>query len=482
MFRHRPTAGPVDDHRGCKAPTRELTSLEWLARAGETAHRVARRHPRRVGAAVLGLLAGLSASAFGIASMGPDPSLLPRRTVEQALVVAGLDRQLEALAEHRLDLMRSAQTRPSDTADSLLQRLGASDADAAAFLRADAVGRRIVEGRAGKLLRARIGESGQLLELVARFPLDGGDGPPTRFQRITVERGADGLHAKAELAPLQTQVRMAGGTIQSSLFAATDAAEIPDPIAIQMAEIFAGEIDFHRELRKGDTFSVVYEALTADGEPVDWNQGVGRVLAAEFVNDGRTHQAVWFTDAAGKAGYFDLAGNSKHKAFLASPLEFSRVSSGFAMRFHPIFQSWRRHLGVDYAAPTGTPVRTVADGVVTFAGRQNGYGNVVQIQHSKDRATVYAHLSRIDVRSGQRVAQGQRIAAVGATGWATGPHLHFEFRVDGVHQDPLRLARAAETVALDAASRPAFLARAADVRNELEIAESMIGTSAVGSE
>ena len=126
------------------------------------------------------------------------------------------------------------------------------------------------------------------------------------------------------------------------------------------------------------------------------------------------------------------------RAFLASPMEFSRVTSGFAMRFHPILQTWRAHLGVDYGAPTGTPVRTVGDGVVEFAGVQNGYGNVVQVEHGNDRSTLYAHLSRIDVRKGQRVEQGQRIGAVGATGWATGPHLHFEFRVNGEHQDPLR--------------------------------------------
>jgi murein DD-endopeptidase MepM/ murein hydrolase activator NlpD len=157
------------------------------------------------------------------------------------------------------------------------------------------------------------------------------------------------------------------------------------------------------------------------------------VLAAEFVNAGRTHQAVWFVDGQGRGAYFGPDGLSRRRAFLASPLEFSRVTSGFAMRFHPLLKSWRAHLGVDYGAPTGTAVRSVGDGVVHFAGRQNGYGNVVEVQHGNERSTLYAHLSRIDVRKGQRVEQGESLGAVGATGWATGPHLHFEFRVAGHH-------------------------------------------------
>jgi murein DD-endopeptidase MepM/ murein hydrolase activator NlpD len=242
-----------------------------------------------------------------------------------------------------------------------------------------------------------------------------------------------------------------------------------------LAEIFAADIDMHRELRRGDTFSVVYEALTADGEPIAWNQGTGRVLAAEFVNGGREYQAVWFRGPDGRGAYFDLNGQSKKRAFLASPMEFSRVTSGFAMRFHPLAQSWRQHLGVDYAAPTGTAVRTVGDGVVEFAGRQNGYGNVIKVKHGNERSTLYAHLSRIDVRQGQRVEQGQRIGAVGATGWATGPHLHFEFRVNGTHQDPLRIAKASEVLSLAASQRSEFQRVALARHGQLEIADTLLG-------
>jgi murein DD-endopeptidase MepM/ murein hydrolase activator NlpD len=204
------------------------------------------------------------------------------------------------------------------------------------------------------------------------------------------------------------------------------------------------------------------------------------VLSAEVVAGGRTHQALWFRDASGRGGYFAFDGQSKRRMFLASPMEFSRVSSGFAMRFHPILQTARRHLGVDYAAPTGTPVRSVGAGVIEFAGSQNGYGNVVKIRHANERSTLYAHLSRIHVRLGQRVEQGQHIGAVGATGWATGPHLHFEFQVRGQHQDPLKVAKASEAVTIDPAAKPALAALARSAKLQLEVAASMGAGASLG--
>ena len=243
-------------------------------------------------------------------------------------------------------------------------------------------------------------------------------------------------------------------------------------------EIFSTDVDFHRELRKGDTFSVVYEALTADGEPITWGASGGRVLAGEFVNKGRSHTAVWFKDELGKGGYYDLTGQSKRRSFLASPMEFSRVTSGFAMRMHPILNQWRAHKGVDYGAPRGTPVRAVGDGLVDFAGWQNGYGNVVEIRHSNDRSTVYAHLSRIDVKRGQRVEQGTHIGAVGATGWATGPHLHFEFKVAGVQHNPVAIAQASEAIELAPAAKARFLEMAQAVKGQLDAAETVGGASA----
>jgi murein DD-endopeptidase MepM/ murein hydrolase activator NlpD len=275
--------------------------------------------------------------------------------------------------------------------------------------------------------------------------------------------------------------RLASGSIQTSLFAATDEARIPDAVAIQIAEMFSSDIDFRRALRKGDRFNVVFEALEADGEPLR----TGRVLSAEFVNAGKAYQAMWFQppgqDAQGiahKGGYYTLDGKSLRRAYLGSPLEFTRISSGFSMRFHPILQKWRAHLGTDFAAPTGTAARTVGDGVVSFAGSQNGYGNVVFIKHRNGHETVYAHLSKINVRVGQSVGQGTTIGLVGATGWATGPHLHFEFRVNGVQRDPMTIARQSETVPVPMAVLPMFKQLAAVVSSQLQAAATIGQTRA----
>lgn len=442
-------------------------------RAAARVNEIAGRHPRSLTAAVVVGLAGLSATAFGVAPMAPDAADLPKRLVSEEIAVEGVEAQLEALAEHNLLLSRSDLTRPSDTADTLLKRLGVADTAAAAFLRTDLGARRVLEGRAGKMVQVRADENGQLTELVARYPAERPELVATHFTRLTVSRIGARFLSRSETVALDSQVRLASGTVKSSLFAATDDARIPDQIATQLAEMFATEIDFHRELKRGDTFSLVYESLTADGEPITWNQGTGKVLAAEFVNNGKAHQAVWFKDATGRGAYFGPDGQSKKRSFLASPMEFSRVSSGFAMRFHPVLKEWKRHLGVDYAAPTGTPIRSVGDGVVDFAGWQNGYGNVVQIRHANERTTLYAHMSRIDVRKGARVEQGQRIGAVGSTGWSTGPHLHFEFRVNGQHVDPVKVAKASEAVVIDPASRPRFAELVKSAQVQLDVAETL---------
>ncbi|MDP9126555.1 MAG: M23 family metallopeptidase, partial [Pseudomonadota bacterium] len=400
-------------------------------------------------------------------------SALPKRLVVESFTPENLDAQLDALAAQHLTLARSDVTRANDTANALTKRLGVSDAELDAFLQSDITSRKLWQGRAGKLVSASTDDSGRLTELVARYPAERDDQFATHFSRLSITRGEHGFASKVETLPLGTTTRLATGSVRTSLFAATDEANVPDPVATQMAEMFSTDIDFHRELRKGDTFSVVYEALTADGEPVPWNQGAGRVLAAEFINGGKAYSSVWFSDASGKGAYFDLNGRSKHSAFLASPLAFSRITSGFSMRFHPILKEWKRHEGVDYGAPIGTPVHVVGDGTVAFAGQQNGYGNVIQVQHSDGRMTVYAHLSKIGVKRGERVVQGEQIGNVGMTGWATGPHLHFEFRVAGVVKDPLTIAKSAETLTLDNASRPRFTAMVGELKSELAVAESL---------
>ncbi len=431
-------------------------------------------HRRGIAAAVITLLGGFAVTAFGIAPLAPDAALLPQRLVTETVVPQDLSGQLEALADHPLSLRRNDITRGTDTPAGLLARLGVSDAGAVAFLRNDPTARKLLAGRGGKMVQASTLEDGRLDELVARYPAERAEQLKTHFTRMTIGKTDGHWQARVETLPLQAQVRLGSGTIRSSLFAATDEALLPDAVGAQLAEMFSTEIDFHRELRKGDTFSVVYEALTADGEVIAWNEGAGRVLAAEFVNNGRAHHALWFDNQGGKSGYFGLDGSSKRHSFLASPVAFSRITSGFAMRFHPILQTWRAHLGVDYGAPIGTPVRSVGDGTVDFAGQQNGYGNVIQIQHGNDRATLYAHLSRIDVKKGQHVEQGQSIGAVGMTGWATGPHLHFEFRIHGKHQDPIQVAKASEPVTLDPTARARFAEVAKGLQAQLQLAETMV--------
>ena len=425
-----------------------------------------KRHPKRLTALLAAVLLGGGGGAFAVASLAPDISDVAVRDVVEVVEPATLARQIEALDARALRLFRSDTIRATDTVEALFARLGLSDAAAAAFVRNDRDFRTQVMGRAGRLVSAEANAQHGLERLTARWTPDN-DG---EFRRLVIQRGPDGrFSTRIERAPLTASTRLGSGTIRSSLFAAVDDARLPDDVAVQVADILGGRVDFHRGLRKGDRFSVVYEALEADGEPMR----TGRVLSVEFVNNGKSHTALWFQEASKKGGYYSLDGKSLQSAYLTSPMQFSRVTSGFAMRFHPIHQTWRAHLGVDYGAPVGTPVRTVGDGVVDFAGVQGGFGNVVIIRHNGSDTTVYAHLSRIDVRKGQGVSQGQRVGAVGATGWATGPHLHFEFRVNGRHQDPLTVARRSEGQPLTAESRPAFDRLATATRLKLAAAASV---------
>ena len=430
-------------------------------------------HPRRVMAGVAALLLGTGATAFAVAKLAPDVSDLPVRQVLESV------EPLPLLANESvagvpsippLVLYRSDTTRSNDTAEALLRRLGVVDAQAAAFIKSDVGARAALLSRPGRQMTAETDSKNRLLKLTARWAQD----DSLNFQRLVLEKSAAGFAVRTETAPLVAGSRLAGGVIRSSLFAATDDARIPDSVATQVAELFASDIDFYRALRKGDRFSVVYETLQADNEPLR----AGRLISAEFVNAGKTYQAVWFQDLGNKGQYYTLEGNTLRKAFLASPLEFSRVTSGFGGRVHPIARQWRQHNGVDYAAPTGTPVRTVGDGVVEFAGVQRGYGNVIEVKHTGGKSTVFAHLSRIGVKPGQKVEQGDVIGNVGTTGYSTGPHLHFEFRINGEHHDPLTIAKESNSVPLSAAARPVFNRMVGDVRLKLSAASTMALVSA----
>lgn len=352
----------------------------------------------------------------------------------------------------------------SDTVSSLFNRLGIADREALEFIRfnetAQAVSRQL---RPGKTVSAQTSESGELLSLY--FPLNGKD------SILTIRRDGNKFIASEETPELEARTHVKSGEIRNSLFGATDAAGIPDAIATQLAEIFGGDIDFHRDLRKGDRFSLVYETLSHRGQTIR----SGRILSAEFTNNQKTYQAFWFSSGNNKGSYYTAEGKSLRKAFLRSPLEFSRVTSGFTTaRFHPVLQTWRAHKGVDYGAPIGTRVRTVADGTVEFAGRQNGYGNLIVVKHQGNYSTAYGHLNGFgtNIRKGTRVSQGDLIGYVGKTGLASGPHLHYEFRVNNQQVNPLAVTLPT-AIPLEASQIARYKAAVIPLREQLNLAKQI---------
>ena len=333
--------------------------------------------------------------------------------------------------------LREEFVRSSDTISSLLLRLGVADKAALEFIKHDQTAGLISRQlRPGKIVTAKTGHASDLMTLY--FPLNEKD------SMLVIEKNGKGFSASKEAIALEVHNVLKSGTIQSSLFEATDAVGIPDSIATQLAEIFSAEIDFYRDLRKGDQFSLVYETLSHQGQVIR----SGRILSAEFVNNKKAHSAYWFQTEDGKGGYYTADGKSLKKAFLRSPLEFSRITSGFSnARLHPVLNIVRAHKGIDYGAPTGTKVRAVADATVEFIGRQGGYGNMIILKHQGNYSTVYGHLNGFaaGLKKGTKISQGETIGYVGQTGLASGPHLHYEFRVKSQQVNPLAVSLPAAT-------------------------------------
>ena len=257
-------------------------------------------------------------------------------------------------------------------------------------------------------------------------------------EQLRVTRAGEEFHADVVARPIQTRTQLAHALIDSSLFEAGTDAGLQDQTVLELARIFGWDIDFALDLRSGDEFTVSYERIFQDGQYLQ----DGAILAASFINQGREVRAVRFVAPDGSVGYYSPDGHSMQKAFLRAPLEFRRVSSRFSTaRWHPILNRVRAHEGVDYAAPSGTPVYAAGDGRIRFRGVRGGYGNLLEIEHGSGIVTVYGHLSRFasSARSGARVHQGQTVAFVGMTGLATGPHLHYEYRLNGRYLDPQRV-------------------------------------------
>lgn len=390
--------------------------------------------------------------------------------INSEVVVEAVELNLADEGVYTFDpLVAEERIRRGDTLVGLLERMGVNTAGLATFLGQDKTARNLVNLRAGRVLTVQQTADGDLQWLRYKSGID-----EDSQESILVQKLNGQFVSKLESVNFEKQIVFRSGRIESSLFAAADKAGMPDSVAIQLTEIFGSDIDFHRELQKGDEFKVVYEDLTLEGR----SARSGRVLAVEFVNNNKPYKAYWFTPSGNRnAGYYNEEGRSLKKSFLRSPLAFSRISSGFTpRRFHPIQQRWKAHNGVDYAAPTGTPIMATASGTVKFSGWQNGYGNFVEIQHHSGYSTAYAHLSRFGkgVKVGQKVEQGDVIGYVGATGWATGPHLHYEFRVNRVPKNPLSIT-VAQAEPLDRNSFGEFkrVQLALDRRMELATAQRL---------
>ena len=367
-------------------------------------------------------------TAFGIM---PQTEIItsPQKTVVEEIAVP----QIAPISSDTATYWRNDRVQRGDTVAELLRRMNVDDAIASEFLRKNQAAESFRHLAVGKTVRAETGADGSLL--VLRYLNNSGN-------QVVIEKSSGNKAGfKVSVLPPQLEQRliMRTGMIKTTLFDATDEAGLPDSTASQLADIFGGDIDFHRDLRKGDKFSIAYEVTYSNGEPVR----NGQIQAAEFINQGKAYRVVFFQTDSTHGDYYTPDGKSVRKAFLRSPVEFSRISSGFtSARFHPILQKWRAHKGVDYAAPMGTKVKVTADGTVQFVGKQGGYGNMILVNHQGRYSTVYGHLSRFanGLHRGEHVNQGEVIGYVGMTGWATGPHLHYEFRIDGQQTDPLRVA------------------------------------------
>ena len=441
-------------------PTNKFTGKSWIALLGTT--RKARI--TRVGAIALAVCAF---GAAGVAPLAPDASDLPVKSVALNLELPNLADQIAALQQDDQQFIHEEKIRPGDTLGALLNRLGVEDPAAAAFIKSDKVAKAIMQLKTGKRVQAQTDEDGSLQWLRGTL-VDGRDNP---VKQISITRKGDKFVAEAAPAQLERRVEMRAREITNSLYSATDATtdggKLPDAIVAQIIEMFSTSIDFRSDLKRGDRFNVVYETFWQDGEMVR----AGRILAGEFVNRGVTYQSVWYEDPVSKqSGYYTFDGKALKKAFLKSPLEFSRISSGFSMRVHPVSGAWKAHKGVDYAAAQGTPIRASGDGVIDFAGVQGGYGNFVLIKHWANYTTAYAHMSRFapGIRKGSKVSQGDVIGYVGSTGWSTGAHLHYEFRVNNEARDPMGIKVLAQAP-MTSAEMARFQMAAADMSHRFAL-------------
>jgi murein DD-endopeptidase MepM/ murein hydrolase activator NlpD len=391
-------------------------------------------------------------------ALWPREQESPRQTARAEVPVAPAPQPTPAPREASLGFSTiEVVVSRNDTMDRLFRRLELNLADLASL--------RDVPDLRNQVDRLKPGE--RLLITHRDGELVGLERKLSDSETLKVTRDEHGFSSDVLENPLEIRTRTATATIQNSLFQAANDAGLTDRVAFELAEIFQYDIDFVLDIQSGDRFTVVYEEVFQDGAPLR----VGNILAAKFVNDGREYRAVRYEDSQGRSQYYSPDGRSLRKAFMRAPVQFSRISSRFNLsRRHPVLNRIRAHKGVDYAAATGTPVRAAGDGRVRFVGRQGGYGNVVELEHGSGVVTVYGHLSRFapKLRRGQRVDLAQVIGYVGSTGLATGPHLHYEYRVRGVHKNP-QTVPLPDAEPIPAAERERFLLATAVLVNVIDL-------------
>lgn len=321
---------------------------------------------------------------------------------------------------------RHATVKSGDSLALIFARQGLSPQQLDRMMRADKSTAALKRLMPGQQFKFQI-DNGELQQLVYKIDT---------LNTLKITRNKqDEFIVATDTREMETRVTNTTAMIDSSLFLAGQAAGMSDNLIMELAGIFGWDIDFALDIRSGDHFTLVYEELYLDGK----KQGDGNILAAEFVNRGKSYRALRYVDAANRADYYSPDGRSMRKAFLRTPVDFTRISSRFGKRYHPTLKKKKNHHGVDYAAPRGTPIKAAGDGKLIYVGRKGGYGKTVIIQHGGKYSTLYAHMSRIKPgsRRGKHVRQGEVIGYVGSTGRSTGPHLHYEFRVNGVHRNPL---------------------------------------------
>lgn len=344
---------------------------------------------------------------------------------------------------------------------TIFSTLNLSRDDLHKIIHSNATGKQFADVIPGQDVTATVNAEGELEQLTyARNP----------FETLVATRHNDDFDVKLFSKKIDYRITSAKGSIHSSLFEDGLQAGLSEKIILKMADVFVWDIDFALNLHEGDQFTVIYEKLFVDGKEFD----TGDILSVEFINQDKTYTAVRFTDNQGHTDYYTPEGNSLRKAFLQSPMDFAKISSHFNLhRKHPILNTIRAHKGVDYSAAIGTPIKTTGDGTIVFHGIKNGYGNVVEIKHGQQYSTLYAHLSRFnsDHKVGSKVKQGDVIGYVGKTGLATGPHLHYEFRIAGKHVNPLS-AKLPSSIPMDKALLAKFKAQTQPLMTQLNQAKS----------